>query len=236
MSLLCTAQGPVVSLVARPPHGLLSNTKFCHSEWVAYIHTCSWSCPRHPGKFAMHRALQRDEWYAFPLVMSILSEMPNLKRMWAESLSSSIATLYQILSRNFQRVLANLIHGMKSNDSHSLICKSFSCCFFGSRPFSETCCHQKISCLMRQVGSLLSERQALIFSPFHQWFPQPSSHILPGWLLWLHQVMCLSLLITQYGSLIDPTYPVLFLSPSWLLCCGEDDQNKTYLLYCLERE
>lgn len=175
-------------------------------------------------------------WYAFPLVTSFLSDMPDLKRMGAESLSTSIATLYQILSRNFQGVLADLIHRMKSNDSHSLIYKSFSCCFFGSRPFSEICCHQKISRLMRQVGSLFSERQALIFSLFHQWFPQPSSHILPGWLLWLHQVMWLSLLITQYGFLIDPTYPVLSLFPSWLLCCGEDEQNKTHLLYCPERE
>lgn len=38
MCLFCTAQGPVVSLVAHVPHGLISKTrgytKFCHSEWV----------------------------------------------------------------------------------------------------------------------------------------------------------------------------------------------------------
>lgn len=163
--------------------------------------------------------------------MSILSEKPNLKRMRTKSLSSSIASLYQILSKG---VLANLIHRVKSNDSHSLIYKSFSCCFFGSRPFSEICCHQKISCLMRQVGSLFSERQTLIFSRFHQWFPQPSSHSLPGWLLWLHQVMWLTLLITQYGFLIDPTYPVLSLFPSWLLYCG--GMSKIRHIYCIASE
>lgn len=175
--------------------------------------------------------LEWGVWCAFSLVVSILSDIPNLKRMRAESLSSSLTTPYHIPSGNFQGRVANLIHWTESNDSRSLIHKSFSCCFFGSRPFSEIRCHQEISCLMRQVGSLFSERQALIFSVFHQRFPQPSSPSLPGWCLWLHQVMRLSLLITQYGFLIDPTYPVLSLFPSWLLCYGE--MSKIRCIYCV---